>query len=57
MTYEYVPKLIRAALNNDRKNIEAIALMLGRKLKNGRSCYVQQKLCVSLLVPIQELML
>lgn len=33
MTYEYVPKLIRAALNNDRKNIEAIALMLGRKLK------------------------
>ena len=33
MTYEYVPKLIRAALNNDRKNIESIALMLGRKLK------------------------
>ena len=33
MTYEYVPKLIRAALNNDRKNLESIALMLGRKLK------------------------
>lgn len=33
MIYEYVPKLIRAALNNDRKNIESIALMLGRKLK------------------------
>ena len=33
MTYEYVPKLIRAALNNDRKNIESIALMLGRKIK------------------------
>ena len=33
MTYEYLPKLIRAALNNDRKNIEAIALMLGRKLR------------------------
>lgn len=33
MIYDYVPKLIRAALNNDRKNIESIALMLGRKLK------------------------
>lgn len=33
MIYEYVPKLIRAALNNDRKNIESIALMIGRKLK------------------------
>lgn len=33
MVYEYVPKLIRAALNNDRKSIESIALMLGRKLK------------------------
>lgn len=33
MTYEYLPKLIRAALNNDKKNIEAIALMLGRKLR------------------------
>ena len=33
MTYEYVPKLIRAALNNDRKNIESIALMLSRKIK------------------------
>lgn len=33
MNYEYLPKLLRAALNNDRKNIEAIALMIGRKLK------------------------
>lgn len=33
MTYEYLPKLIRAAINNDKKNIEAIALMLGRKLR------------------------
>ena len=33
MTYEYFPKLLRAALNNDRKNIEAIALMIGKKLK------------------------
>ena len=33
MNYEYFPKLIRAALNNDRKNVEAIALMIGRKLK------------------------
>lgn len=33
MIYEYIPKLIRAALNNDRKNIESIALLLGRRLK------------------------
>ncbi len=33
MIYEYFPKLLRAALNNDRKSIEAIALMVGRKLK------------------------
>lgn len=33
MNYEYFPKLLRAALNNDRKNVEAIALMIGRKLK------------------------
>lgn len=33
MTYEYIPKLIRAALNNDRKNLESIALLLGRKLR------------------------
>lgn len=33
MTYEYVPKLVRAALNNDKKNVESIALLLGRKLK------------------------
>lgn len=33
MTYEYVPKLIRAAINNDRKTVEAISLLIGRKLK------------------------
>lgn len=33
MNYEYFPKLLRAALSNDRKNVEAIALMVGRKLK------------------------
>ncbi|MGN1405533.1 MAG: AAA family ATPase, partial [Erysipelotrichaceae bacterium] len=33
MTYEYVAQLIRAALKNDRKNIEAISLMIGKKLK------------------------
>ena len=33
MTYEYVPKLIRAAINNDRKNVESISLLIGRKLK------------------------
>lgn len=33
MNYEYFPKLLRAALNNDRKNVEAIALMIGKKLK------------------------
>lgn len=33
MTYEYVPKLVRAALNNDKKSVESIALLLGRKLK------------------------
>lgn len=33
MIYGYLPKLIRAALNNDRKNIEAISLMIGRKIK------------------------
>lgn len=33
MTYEYIPKLIRAAMNNDRKNVESMALLLGRKLK------------------------
>lgn len=33
MDYEYFPKLIRAALNNDRKNVESISLMIGRKLK------------------------
>ena len=33
MNYEYFPKLLRAALNNDRKSVEAIALMIGRKLK------------------------
>lgn len=33
MTYEYVPKLIRAAINNDRKTVESISLLIGRKLK------------------------
>lgn len=33
MNNEYLPKLIRAALNNDKKNVEAISLMIGRKLK------------------------
>lgn len=33
MNYEYIPKLVRAALNNDKKNIEAISLMIGRKIK------------------------
>lgn len=33
MPYEYIPKLIRAAMNNDRKNLESIALLLGRKLR------------------------
>ena len=33
LVYRYFPKLLRAALNNDRKNVEAIALMIGKKLK------------------------
>lgn len=33
MSYEYFPKLLRAALNNDKKSVEAIALMVGKKLK------------------------
>lgn len=33
MNNDYLPKLIRAAMNNDKKNIEAISLMIGRKLK------------------------
>lgn len=33
MNYEYVPKLIRAALNNDRKSVEAIALAIGKRIK------------------------
>lgn len=33
IVYELVPKLIRAALNNDKKGIESISLMIGRKLK------------------------
>ena len=34
MKYDYIPKLVRAALSNDKKNVEAISLMLGRSLKN-----------------------
>ena len=33
MKYDYIPKLIRAALSNNKKNIEAISLMIGRSLK------------------------
>lgn len=33
MNYNYIPKLVRAALSNDKKNVEAISLMLGRSLK------------------------
>ena len=33
LTYELVPKLIRAALNNDRKSVESISIMLGRKIR------------------------
>lgn len=33
MINEYIPKLVRAALCNDKKNIEAISLMIGRKIK------------------------
>ena len=54
MTYEYIPKLIRAALNNDRKNVEAIALLMGRKLRRKIRGY-QKKLCVHLPVSTQVL--
>jgi len=33
IAYELVPKLIRAALNNDKKTVESISLMIGRKIK------------------------
>lgn len=33
MKYDCIPKLVRAALSNDKKNVEAISLMLGRSLK------------------------
>lgn len=33
MIYDLIPKLIRAALSNDRKTIESISLMMGKKLK------------------------
>lgn len=33
IAYELVPKLIRAALNNDKKAVESISLMIGRKIK------------------------
>ena len=33
MKCDYIPKLVRAALSNDKKNVEAISLMLGRSLK------------------------
>ncbi|WP_132551555.1 AAA family ATPase [Pectinatus cerevisiiphilus] len=31
--YEYIPKLLRAMFNNDRKSVEAFALLIGKKLK------------------------
>ena len=33
IVYELIPKLIRAALNNDKKAVESISLMIGRKIK------------------------
>ena len=33
VVYELIPKLIRAALNNDKKAVESISLMIGRKIK------------------------
>lgn len=33
IAYELLPKLIRAALNNDKKAVESISLMIGRKIK------------------------
>lgn len=30
---KYIPKLIRAAINNDRKSIESLSLMIGRELR------------------------
>lgn len=37
MVYKYIPKLVRAALNNDRKSIESLSLIIGRKLKKEDS--------------------
>lgn len=33
MKYEYIPKLIRAALDNDKKSVEAISLLIGKSIK------------------------
>lgn len=33
MKFDYIPKLVRAAMRNDKKNVEAISLMLSRSLK------------------------
>ena len=37
IVYELIPKLIRAALNNDKKAVESISLMIGRKIKRVSS--------------------
>jgi SpoVK/Ycf46/Vps4 family AAA+-type ATPase len=34
VAYKLVPKLIRAALNNDKKGIESVSLMIARQIKN-----------------------
>ena len=36
VVYELIPKLIRAALNNDKKAVESISLMIGRR-RDGSS--------------------
>lgn len=36
-TYEYIPKLLRAFFNNDKKSIESLALIIGKKLKKENS--------------------
>lgn len=33
IAYELVPKLLRAALNNDKKSVESISLLIARKIK------------------------
>lgn len=33
MDYKYIPKLIRAAINNDKKSVEEISLLISRRIK------------------------